>query len=212
MRKTNIICLGSLSSAKTKEFKALFKNYPEIDFKSLTEMAWNPSSFADAENGNTYYDNAFKKCKLAHMASKVPTISDDSGLEVEALSKKLGVFSKRYAIPKDGESQDQANNKKLLEELKGLPHEKRRARFVCTIVFMVEGVVLHTTGVLDGHIAEAPRGDNGFGYDPLFIPTGFDKTFAEFTTENKNRISHRAKALKALMSLIEEKKIELVRP
>lgn len=212
MRTTNIIMLGSLSRGKYKEFKELFKNYPEIDFRPLTDFVWNTGAFKEAENANTYYDNAFLKAKLAHYAAKVPTFSDDSGLEVQALNGRPGVHSHRYASPKDGETQDQANIKKLLDELKSVPKEKRTARFVCTIVFMVEGLILSATGAVDGTILEHPRGDHGFGYDPLFLPNGYTKTFAEMSAEDKNKISHRAMALNHLMSLIKEKNVQLVRP
>ncbi len=212
MRTTNIILLGSLSRGKFKEFKALFKEYPEIDFKPLSDFAWNLDQFEEAENANTYYENAFKKAQLAHMAAKVPTFSDDSGLEVHALNERPGVHSRRYATPKTSETQDQANNKKLLEELQHYSKDKRAARYVCTIVFMVEGVVLSTTGAVDGTILDLPRGLHGFGYDPLFLPNGYNKTFAEMSLEDKNKISHRAKALHNLMALIKEKNVQLVRP
>ncbi|MBI2604919.1 MAG: RdgB/HAM1 family non-canonical purine NTP pyrophosphatase [Deltaproteobacteria bacterium] len=204
--------LGSLSKGKTREYRELFRAYPEIDFKALGEIVWNPTSFQTVENANTYYDNAYAKGQLAHYAAKLPTIADDSGLEVDALGGRPGVRAHRFAEPKRGEAQDFANNRKLLEELKGLPGENRGARFACTIVFFVEGVVLSATGTLEGTILEAPRGDQGFGYDPLFLPKGSDKTLAEMSTEDKNKISHRARALKALMMQIRDKKIELVRP
>lgn len=222
MRKTNIIMLGSLSKGKTREYRELFRVYPEIDFKALGEIVWNPASFQEVENANTYYDNAYAKGQLAHYAAKVPTIADDSGLEVDALEGRPGVRSHRFAEPKRAESQDEANNRKLLEELKSVPREKRTAlpggaaghaaRFVCTIVFFVEGVVLSATGTLEGTILETPRGEHGFGYDPLFLPNGSEKTLAELAMDAKNQISHRARALKALMMQIREKKIELVRP
>lgn len=212
MRTTNIIMLGSLSRGKYKEYKKLFKSYPEIDFRPLTDFAWNPDAFKEVEHANTYYDNAFLKAKLAHLTAKVPTFSDDSGLEVHALNGKPGVHSHRYATPKDGETQDQANNKKLLDELKSVSKDKRTARFVCTIVFIVEGLILSATGAVDGTILEQPRGNQGFGYDPLFLPNGYTKTFAEMSAEDKNKISHRAMALNHLMSLIKEKNVQLVRP
>lgn len=204
--------LGSLSKGKTREYRELFRAYPEIEFKALEDIVWNPASFQEVENGNTYYDNAYAKGQLAHFAAKVPTISDDSGLEVDALGGQPGVRSHRYAEPKRGEGRDEANNRKLLEDLKGFSGEKRGARFACTIVFFVEGVVLSATGTLEGTILDGPRGKQGFGYDPLFLPNGSGKTLAEMSMEEKNKLSHRARALKALMAQIRDKKIELVRP
>lgn len=222
MRKTNIIMLGSLNKGKAREYRELFRAYPEIDFKALGEIVWNPTSFQEVENANTYYDNAYAKGQLAHFAAKVPAIADDTGLEVDALEGRPGVHSHRFAEPRRGESQDAANNRKLLEQLKDVPREKRvtlpggtagyTARFVCTIVFFVEGVVLNATGTLEGVVLETPRGEHGFGYDPLFLPNGSEKTLAELAIDAKNQISHRARALRTLMMQIREKKIELVRP
>ncbi len=213
MRKTNIILLGSTNKGKIKEFKELFKTFPQVELKTLNDFTWNPASFENVqEDGKTYYDNAFKKAYVAHNAAKLPTISDDTGIEIQALEGKPGIHSHRYAVAKAGQSQDEANNKKLLEELKGVPEAKRIARFVCTIVFLVEGIALKAEGVLEGKILDAPRGDKGFGYDSLFVPNGSQSTLAEMTMAEKNKISHRAKAIANLMNQIKEKKIELVRP
>lgn len=213
MRATNIIVLGSLNKGKIVEYRSLFTAHPELEFRSLADIIFNPSSLKEAETGKTYYENAFNKCKLSHFASHYPTISDDSGLEVDAMEGRPGVFSDRYATSrKEGESQDQANVRKMLEELKGVPLEKRTARFVCTLVFMVEGVILTTTGTMEGSILEAPRGSNGFGYDPIFLVKGTDKSLAEMTLEEKNKLSHRAKAFDEMLKLIKEKGVKLVRP
>lgn len=212
MRQTNIIVLGSLNKGKIVEYRSLFAAHPELQFKSLPDLVFNPTSLKEAETGKTYYENAFNKCKLAHFGCHYPTISDDSGLEVDALEGRPGVFSDRYADRKSGESQDQANVRKLLEELKGVPLEKRTARFVCTLVFMVEGVVLTSTGTMEGSILEAPRGSNGFGYDPVFLVKGTDKSLAEMTLEEKNKLSHRAKAFEEMLKLIKDKGVKLVRP
>lgn len=204
--------LGSLNKGKIAEYRSLFKDYPNIEFKTLPELVFNVSSLKEAEKGQTYYDNAFFKGKLSHFAAKVPTISDDSGLEVDALGGRPGVFSDRYAEPRKDETKDAANVRKLLEELKGVPKEKRTARFTCTTLFFVEGVVLQATGTLEGSILEVPRGTMGFGYDPIFLVKGTDKSLAEMTLEEKNKISHRANALHALMSEVKNKGIKLVRP
>lgn len=212
MRKTNIIMLGSTSKGKIHEYRSLFKEFPELQFKELSEIVFNTRSLDEAENGKTYYENAFRKGQLAHLAGKYPTISDDTGLEVDALEGRPGIFSARYATPKSDESKDEANIRKLLDELKGVPKERRTARFLCTLVFFVEGVVLTATESLDGSILEVPRGTNGFGYDSIFLVKGTDRSLAEMTLEEKNRISHRAKALRSLIGQIKEKGIALVRP
>ncbi len=212
MKNTNIIMLGSLSKGKFKEFKELFKSHSDFDFRPLTDFAWNTNAFKEAENANTYYENAFKKAKLAHMAARVPTFADDSGLEVAALNGRPGVHSHRYATATSSETQDQANIRKLLEELKSVPKEKRQAKFVCTIVFMMEGITLSTTGSVEGILLDQPRGTQGFGYDPIFLPNGYSKTFAEMSADDKNKISHRALALNHLIALIKEKNVQLVRP
>lgn len=204
--------LASLNAGKIKEYRSLFEEYPDLKFKTLPELVFNVSSLKEAETGKTYHENAFNKGRLAHLAAKVPTISDDSGLEVDALEGRPGVFSDRYSEPRPGETKDAANIRKLLEELKGVPKEKRTARFVCTLVFFVEGVVLTATDTLEGQILEAARGSNGFGYDPAFLVKGTDKSLAEMTLEEKNKLSHRAKAFRSMISQIHDKGIKLVRP
>lgn len=212
MRATHNIVLASLNKGKIAEFRSLFQEFPELEFKSLPEIVFNVTSMKEAETGTTYYENAFNKGRLAFIASKYPTIGDDSGLEVDALKGQPGVFSDRYAVPKEGETKDAANIRKLLADLKGVPKEQRGARFVCTLVFFVEGIVVTATETMAGSILEAPRGSNGFGYDPVFLVKGTDRSFAEMTLEDKNRVSHRGKALRGLMAQVREKKIQLVRP
>lgn len=204
--------LGSLNNGKVHEYQELFKEFPQLQFKTMPELVFNTRSMKVAEKGNTYYDNAFSKGRLAHLAAKVPTLSDDSGLEVDALGGKPGVFSDRFATPAPGQSKGVANMEKLLEALKGVPKEKRTARFVCCTVFFVEGVVLTATETLEGAILEVPRGNHGFGYDPIFVVKGTDKSLAEMTLQEKNKISHRAKALRAIMTQIKDKDVKLVRP
>jgi XTP/dITP diphosphohydrolase len=212
MRATNIIMLASLNRGKIHEYRSLFKEYPDIQFKELSEILFNVSSLSEVEDGTTYYENAFKKGQLAHLGAKYPTLSDDTGLEVDALKGRPGVHSDRYATAKAGEAKAAANIRQLLEELKGVPREKRTARFVCTTVFFVEGVVLTASETLEGSILEVPRGNYGFGYDSVFLVNGTDKSLAEMSLEEKNKISHRAKALHAIMAQIKEKNIKLVRP
>ncbi len=213
MKNTNTIMLATTSGNKIEEYEHLFQSYPTLNCKNLSEIVSNASSLSFVEaHGKSYYENAYNKGRVAHMAAKYPTLSDDTGIEVDALSGKPGLFSHRYAIPRVGETQDIANNKKLLQELSGIPKDKRTARFVCTLVFFVEGVALTTTGTLEGTILESPRGGNGFGYDPIFLVKGTDKTLAEMALEEKNQVSHRAKAFHNMIALIKEKNLTLVKP
>ncbi|PBQ31943.1 non-canonical purine NTP pyrophosphatase, RdgB/HAM1 family [Sphingobacteriaceae bacterium] len=154
------------------------------------------------EPGTTIKENSFLKAKyvidrLKSEGKEAAVFADDSGLEVEALNNAPGVYSARYAgVPKN----DEANNKKLLQELSS--KESRRARFVTVITLLKNGQEHFFAGEVKGTIAMSPRGHNGFGYDPLFIPDGFDKTFAEFSAEEKNQISHRALAVKKLIEYL----------
>ena len=131
------------------------------------------------------------------------TIADDSGLMVESLGGAPGVFSARFA----GEDcSDEKNNEKLLSLLENIPYKERRAKFVSVITMVwPDGEILSARGECKGHIIDAPAGENGFGYDPLFVPEGYQRTFAQMTQEEKNCISHRAKALKELERLLSER-------
>jgi len=145
------------------------------------------------EDGRTFEENAVKKAMMLALAGRLWTLADDSGLEVEALGGEPGVFSARYS----GEhGQDEANNALLLQKLGSCTD--RRARFRCVLALASpHGRCQIVEGVCVGSIAPAPRGSNGFGYDPLFIPEGHDRTFAEMSTEEKNALSHRFRALQA---------------
>lgn len=153
------------------------------------------------EDGLTFEENSRKKAvEIMKLSGKI-AIADDSGLEVEVLNGEPGVYSARYA----GEgATDQRNNEKLLDLLKDVPDEKRAASFVSVVTMVFpDGKVLVARGECRGHILRAPRGSNGFGYDPLFVPNGHDKTFAELSSVEKNKISHRANALLMLRTLLE---------
>lgn len=135
---------------------------------------------------------SLKPCIYTKRPEKT-VIADDSGLEVEALSGAPGIYSARYA---GEDANDKKNNQKLLEELKDIPKEKRDARFVCAIaVVMEDGQSFIVRGTVEGFIGFEPKGENGFGYDPLFVLPQYEKTMAQLTSEEKNKISHRGKAL-----------------
>jgi XTP/dITP diphosphohydrolase len=153
------------------------------DFSDLPEVE---------EDADTFALNAIKKAVTLAMIAKVWTLADDSGLEVDALGGEPGVYSARYA----GEPVDyKANNRKLLKEMKGVVD--RNARFRCVIALSTpEGLSQYVEGVCEGIIVNDERGEEGFGYDPLFMPDGYEDTFAEMDAGLKNSISHRANALR----------------
>ncbi len=155
------------------------------------------------EDGETFEENSLKKAREIMELSGQITIADDSGLMVESLGGAPGVFSARFA----GEDcSDEKNNEKLLSLLENIPYKERRAKFVSVITMVwPDGEILSARGECEGHIIDAPAGENGFGYDPLFVPEGYQRTFAQMTQEEKNRISHRAKALKELERLLSER-------
>lgn len=153
------------------------------------------------EDGKTFEENSYKKAyEIMKLCGEI-TIADDSGLEVDCLDGAPGVYSARFAGT-DGD--DNANNEKLKELIKDVPYEKRTGRFVSVITMVFpDGEALVARGEVEGHIVLEEKGSNGFGYDPLFVPLGYDKTFGEIEPEIKNRISHRANALIKLREKLE---------
>lgn len=157
------------------------------------------------EDGLTFAANAEKKARLTALAAGYPCLADDSGLVVAALQGRPGVYSARFAGP---QASDADNNQKLLTLLRDQQGDRRQAEFVCVIAISDPQGNVHTVkGTCSGHIAFEPVGSNGFGYDPLFIPDGYDCTFAQLREKEKNTISHRAKALEKARSLLERLKI-----
>ena len=157
------------------------------------------------EDGATFLENARKKAVEIFRRTGMPTIADDSGLCVDALNGAPGVHSARYADDEGDGHDDKANNRKLLRELAGVSMEKRTARFVSAISFAIgEGELVECEGFCQGHIAFESLGDNGFGYDPLFLVVG--GSFASIPGEEKDRISHRGNALRKLQALLEARR------
>jgi XTP/dITP diphosphohydrolase len=154
------------------------------------------------EDGETFRDNACKKAETVLRHTGGIVLADDSGLEVDALGGEPGVHSARYA---GEEASDSANNAKLLQNLAGVPAHKRTARFCCAIAIAAPG---QETSIVEGYcrgiIAGGPRGDGGFGYDPLFLVPAYDKTFAELPPDVKNEISHRSRAMARAVMLLEK--------
>jgi XTP/dITP diphosphohydrolase len=210
MRQVNRIVLATTNRDKFEEFQLIFALHGEVELLSADQIVRNADKLGFAERYDTYVENASAKARLANMGCHYPTLADDSGLEVESLGGKPGVRSHRYASPKAGVSQDDANNQLLLSELGR--ERSRNARFVCSLVLCIEGITLQGTGTIDGTILTEPRGGTGFGYDPLFVPKGATKTFAEMTATEKNAISHRARAVQALMEQVKGHGIVFAKP
>lgn len=180
---------------KADEVKAIVGNLFEV--KNLSDI-----NFFDEipETGNTFKENAFQKVKYLHDKLNCNCFADDSGLSVDALNGEPGIFSARYA----GEpSNSQRNTEKLLDALKNISN--RKAQFTCVIAVILDGQPHFFEGVIHGTITETPYGEGGFGYDPVFIPDGYDKTFAELPTDIKNKISHRAIALEKFKQFLNSK-------
>lgn len=196
------VILASQNKNKIKEINDILEKY------DMTVISRNDANLPDdeiVEDGNTFEDNSLiKATSIRKMIidgnyneyMNSPIIADDSGLMVDALGGAPGVYSARYA----GEDCNQEkNNSKLLLELEKIPYEKRTACFVTVITMLYpDQTKIVARGECHGHIGLKPQGEGGFGYDPLFIPDGFDKTFSELGPEIKNKISHRAMALKEL--------------
>ena len=150
------------------------------------------------EDGATFADNACKKAKKAFTLTGHPALADDSGLEVDALNGDPGVLSNRFA---GNEGDDAGNNAKLLRMLRDVPDKERTARFRTVMAFVTDAGVQYASGSCEGRILRAPQGGNGFGYDPLFFYPELERSFASLSSEEKNSVSHRGRAL-AEMALI----------
>jgi XTP/dITP diphosphohydrolase len=160
-----------------------------------------PDLPAPAEPGPTFLDNAVVKALYYQKATGIPSVGEDSGLEVDALGGEPGVYSARWM----GEDTPyEVKTARLLEKLTGLAPEKRTARYVCAVALADRGrIIFQAVETVEGRIAEAPRGQRGFGYDPVFIYPPYGKTMAEATPEEKNRVSHRGKAMVRLRDFLD---------
>ena len=169
------------------------KMLPDIKLNSLTEIGFNEEI---EENGNSFEENAIIKAETIYLKTKLNVFSDDSGLVIPALNGEPGIFSARYA----GTGNDKDNNKKVLDKLKD--KNDRSAYFICVICLIIDGKKHIFEGKVDGEILTEPRGDNDFGYDPIFKPNGYDLSFAEMTPELKNKISHRSIAIEGVKNYL----------
>lgn len=211
MRLTEKIVFASLNRKKWEELRDLLAPHG-IELLEAEGFIRNAEKLPLVETFQTYSENAAAKARLANQAAHYPCLADDSGLEVQALEGRPGARSARFAIPRAGETQDQANVKKLMEDLSGVTGEKRAARFRTVLALVMEGLLVLGEGTLEGVISDAPRGKNGFGYDPVFIPKGEKRTLAEMTFNEKNAFSHRADAVRDLIAKIESHGLSLARP
>lgn len=190
---TDKIVLASGNAGKVREINKLLSEHG-IEVIPQTEFAIPEA----VEDGLTFVENALKKARHAAKLTGLPAIADDSGIEVDALNKRPGIYSARYS----GEgATDAKNNEKMLNELKDVSEEKRTARYWCVMVYLEnenDPTPIITQGTLEGKIMTAPQGEGGFGYDPIFWLPKQNCAAAELSLEEKNKISHRAIALNAL--------------
>ena len=191
------IIIASTNKHKTDEIRRIF-NYSGIGFRSLHDF---PGIRLAEENGHTFLENAEIKAKHYFTYLKQPVMADDSGLVVPALNHEPGVHSARYA----GENASyQENNMLLLKKMANLTGESRMAYFICAVVFFDGTQVISSEGRVEGVIIEKEKGSSGFGYDPLFLYPPAEKTFAELTGVEKNKVSHRSRALAGLRDKLEK--------
>ncbi len=186
------LVLATHNAHKAGEFKALLGG---LDVEILTLDRF-PQVGEIIEDAGTLEGNARKKAEEVFRLTNLPTLADDSGLEVHYLNEEPGVYSSRYA----GLNATYPDNcRKLLLHLRGVPPRRRAARFRCVLYFIGKNNTRHSAeGVCKGTILESPRGSNGFGYDPIFLPVGYSKTLAEMTSLEKNQLSHRARAVESI--------------
>jgi len=192
-----VLYIGSMNTKKAREMQEILAGLP-IEVRPLPSTGIVPVE----EDGTTFAENASRKALALAEQLQAAVVADDSGLEVDALGGRPGVWSARYGGPLISDDQ---RCRMLLEELRGVPGPQRTARFRCCIALAVPGRVLLTAaGTVEGRIALAPRGTGGFGYDPIFLPQGHDRTFAEMSAAEKHAISHRGQALRHLRGQLEQ--------
>ncbi len=199
MTERKIVVLASNNKGKLREFAAMFESL-HIDIRPQANYGIPEAE----ETGLTFVENAILKARNACEHSGLPAMADDSGIEVDALQGAPGIYSARYAGP---ECNDEANNKKLVAALRDVPPLERTARYRACLIYMrhaADPAPIIAEGVWEGRIIDDPRGKNGFGYDPYFLLPDRGITSAELPPEEKNRISHRAIALRILLEKMKE--------
>jgi XTP/dITP diphosphohydrolase len=193
------VVLASGNAGKLRELEALLA---PLGFTVTPQSAFAIET--PPETGTTFVENALLKARYAARLTGRPALADDSGIEVDALQGRPGVYSARYG----GEGASDADNlQKMLAELTGVPPAKRNGRYQCVIVLVTnanDSAPVVAQGTWEGQIATEPRGSGGFGYDPIFLPAGFARTAAELSSAEKNAISHRGQALRALVAKLKD--------
>lgn len=189
------LVLATRNQHKIAEIKIILHGL-EIELLTLNEFPQVPPL---VEDGHTFQENALSKARTVHRHTKLPALADDSGLEVFFLNGRPGVYSARYA---GKDTTYELNNEKLLREMRGVAPRRRKIRFVAVLALVGSGYEELAAGDCSGKLAETPRGSNGFGYDPIFIPDGYHQTYAQLMDEEKNRISHRARALEKMKPIL----------
>jgi XTP/dITP diphosphohydrolase len=193
------IALATHNPHKLRELARICADWP-VEWVSVETR--DPADFPDVkETGASYLDNAALKGRAVAQALGLPALADDSGVEVDGLGGKPGSRSARYA----GEgATDEQNLQALIKAIRGIPAAGRTARYRCVAALSYpDGAIEHVEGVCEGTLRTTPAGDGGFGYDPIFVPVGWDATMAELTDEEKDRISHRGRAFRGLRAALE---------
>ena len=202
--KSMKIVLASRNRKKINELKNLLsESFSDLEILSLDDVGITEEI---EENGETFEENALIKARAAAVSGYI-AVGDDSGLTVDALNGAPGIYSARYAARCNyaGDHDDEGNNQALLQNLRGLPAEKRGGAFVCTIACVLpNGKELTVRGEVRGRILESYAGNGGFGYDPLFFYEPLNKTFAELSFDEKNAVSHRGRAIKLFAEKLKE--------
>ncbi len=195
------LVVATRNRGKIKEIQALLEGMVESVICSA-----DIDGFSDTvEDGVTFEENALKKAREAALFTGLPALADDSGLVVDALNGRPGVYSARFAGDGAG---DEANNVQLLKELKNIESDRRQAAFVCVLAFVTpNGVERIFAGRVGGQVLTVPRGSEGFGYDPLFLVAGFNRTMAELDLAEKNSISHRGQAFRQFRDYLKENQL-----
>ncbi|MFO7983011.1 MAG: XTP/dITP diphosphatase [Desulfuromonadales bacterium] len=190
------LVIATRNKGKMREIRQILEDI-DVEILSIENFSGLPEV---VEDGDTFSANARKKAATIARLSGCLTLADDSGLSVDALEGKPGVLSARYA---GEDATDAENNRKLLEDLAGIPPERRQGAFYCVMALCrADGDCRTFSGKLEGEIIGNPRGNSGFGYDPLFLVPEYDRTLAELPLETKNRISHRGRALRQVANYL----------
>ncbi len=187
-----VVVIASNNEHKIREIKEILNGF---EIKKASDVI---NDFEVEETGSSFCENAYLKAKALSRHTNDIVLADDSGLEVFALNNEPGIFSARYA----GSGDDKENVEKLLKNLRAM--DDKRARFVCCMVAIAGDKVIQKEGYVYGRIIDKPVGNNGFGYDPVFVPEGYGKTFAQMPAEIKNSLSHRKAALVKIKMALEE--------